>query len=198
VTNHKGPWQSATVQVHRLSEIDTPAFREFLAEAVRSFEANRKRLATKPEDLMPWKINGERWHLSDKGFPPGKKVKWDREVLSRLLAVLRSIEPGLTVSWEQRDAITLRLRGVSRGWAQVRTKAAEALDCRFLVKKGQLNLARVETLGAVEIQQQRGDADVLRLRLTDLTAEQSARLREVLAEQIEGFRATFAKGARAG
>jgi excinuclease ABC subunit A len=192
VTNHKGPWQSVTVQVHRLAEIDTPAFRQFLGEAVRSFQGNVKRLTTKPEDLMPWKLNGERWHTSDKGFPPGKKVRWDRELLPRLLDVLRGIEPGLAVSWDQRDAITLRLPGVSRGWAQIRTKVPEALDCRFLVKKGQLNLARVEGLGTVEIGSQRGDADVFRLRLTDLTAEQAAKLKEVLGEQVEGFRTVFA------
>ena len=39
VTNHKGPWQSVTILVHRLSEIDTPAFREFLAEAVDGLPA---------------------------------------------------------------------------------------------------------------------------------------------------------------
>jgi excinuclease ABC subunit A len=191
VTNHKGPWQSVTVQVHRLSEIDTPAFRQFLNEAVASFQTNIKRLSTKPEDLMPWKTNGEKWHLSEKGFPPGKKVKWDRELISRVIHLVRGIEPGLTMSWDQRDTITLRLPGVNRGWASLRTKTAEALDCRFLVKKGQLNLARVEGLGAAEIAEQRG-ADVLRLRLTDLTAEQAAKLREVLAEQIEGFRRMFA------
>src|SRR5262249_11929567 len=43
LTKHKGPWQSVTVLVHRLSEIDTPAFREFLSQAVASFEANLKR-----------------------------------------------------------------------------------------------------------------------------------------------------------
>src|SRR5207302_2491374 len=32
VDNLKGPWQAVTVLVHRLSEIDTPAFREFLAQ----------------------------------------------------------------------------------------------------------------------------------------------------------------------
>ncbi len=140
---------------------------------------------------MPWKLHGERWHLSDKGFPPGRKVKWDRELLPRLLALLRSLEPGLAVSWEQRDSITLRLPGVRRGWAQIRTKSPDALDCRFLVKKGQLNLAQVEELGTVEIGEQRG-ADVLRLLLTDLTAGQAAKLKDVLAEQVEGFRAVFA------
>ncbi len=86
VTNHKGPWQSATVLAHRLSEIDTPAFRDFLKEAAASFQAAVKRMRTKPEDVMPWKVNGERWHLGDKGFPPGKKVQWDRALLRQTAA----------------------------------------------------------------------------------------------------------------
>src|SRR5207302_6244248 len=84
-TAHKGPWQSVTVLAHRLSEIDTPAFRQFLAEAAKSFHAAIKRMQTKPEDVMPWKVNGERWHLGEKGFPPGKKVQWDLALLPRLL-----------------------------------------------------------------------------------------------------------------
>jgi hypothetical protein len=65
-----------------------------------------------------------------------------------------------------------------------------------VVKKGQLNLARVEGVGAAaaEIGEREG-SDVLRVRLTDLTAEQGAKLREVLAEQARGFREAFGKGA---
>jgi hypothetical protein len=110
-----------------------------------------------------------------------------------MLAIVRDIEPGLEVKWDQRDAITIKVPGVSRGWGQWRTKTAEALDCRFFIKKGQLNLARVEGLGHAEIGEQRSGADVLRLRLTDLTAEQGAKLKEVLAEQLKGFREVFAR-----
>ena len=89
VTNHKGPWQSVTVLVHRLEEVDTPAFRAFLADAARAFQAAIQRAQTKPEDVMPWKVNGERWHLGEKGFPAGRKLEWDRALLPRLLALAR-------------------------------------------------------------------------------------------------------------
>jgi excinuclease ABC subunit A len=193
VTNHKGPWQSVTVLAHRLSEVDTPAFRAFVKEAADSFWANLKRLRTKPEDLMPWKVNGERWHLGEKGFPLGRKVRWERSLLTRLLGLVREVEPGVAVQWSNRDAITLKVPGINRGWAVWRTKQAEALECRFLGKKGQLNLARLEGLGAAEVDPERADADVLRLQLLDLTAEQAAKLRPLLAEQLQGFREVFAK-----
>jgi excinuclease ABC subunit A len=196
VTNHKGPWQSVTVQVHRLSEIETPAFREFLKEAIASFTATIQRMQTKPEDLMPWKLNGEKWHHGDKGFPPGRKVRWDRTLLARLLAVVREVEPAVEVTWDRRDAITLRVPDISRGWAEWRTKEPEALDCRFLGKKGQLNLAQVEGIAAAEIGHHRAEGDILRLRFTDLNAQQAAKLKRVLAEQLKGFREEFGKKAK--
>ena len=55
-------------------------------------------MQTKPADVMPWKLNGERWHLGDKGFPPGKSVRWDRALLRQLLDLVRQVEPGLEVA----------------------------------------------------------------------------------------------------
>jgi excinuclease ABC subunit A len=196
VTNHKGPWQSVTVQVHRLNEIDTPAFRAFLKEAAASFFSTVARLRTKPEDLMPWKLNGEKWHHSEKGFPPGRKVRWDRTLLARLLALVREVEPAVDVSWDRREAITLRVPDISRGWAEWKTKEPEALDCRFLGKKGQFNLAQVEGIAAAEIGHHRAEGDILRLRFTDLNAEQAAKLKGVLVEQLTGFREAFGKKAK--
>jgi excinuclease ABC subunit A len=197
-TNHKGPWQSVTLLVHRLSEVDTPAFREFLTEAVESFHKNLKRLRTKPEDVMPWKINGERWHLGEKGFPPGKKLRWDRSLLTRLLELVREVEPGLEVRWDARDAITLRVPGVSRAWSQWRTKKAVALECHFLGKKGQFNLSQIEELGvAPNIGAQRKDGDLLYLHFQRLDPTQASRLKELLAEHLDGFREAFGKAAAA-
>jgi excinuclease ABC subunit A len=191
-TAHKGPWTSVTVLVHRLSEIDTPAFRAFLKEAAGSFHNNLKRLRTKPEDVMPWKINGERWHLGEKGFPPGKKVRWERSLLTRLLQWVREVEPGLQVRWDARDAITLRVPGISRAWAQWRTKKAVALECHFLGKKGQFNLSQIEDLGvAPNIGSQRKDGDLLSLHFQKIDQEQANQLKQLLVEHIRGFREVF-------
>jgi excinuclease ABC subunit A len=195
VTNHKGPWQSVTVLAHRLSEVDTAAFRQFLAEAVAAFHVNLKRLRTKPEDVMPWKVNGQRWHLGDKGFPVGRKVQWDRVLLPRLLDLVRAVEPEMEVRWDARDAITLRVPGISRGWAQWRTKESYGLDCRFVGKKGQFNLSRVEGFGTTsEINGHREEGDVLRLVFQHQEHAPAARLKEFLAEHLRGFRETFGKG----
>ena len=104
-------------------------------------------MQTKPEDVMPWKVNGERWHLGEKGFPPGRKLQWDRAILPRLLELVKAVEPELEVQWDNRLSSRCAVPGASRAWAQWRTKDATALDCRFLGKKGQFNLSQVEQFG---------------------------------------------------
>jgi excinuclease ABC subunit A len=194
VTNHKGPWQSVTVLAHRLSEIDTPAFKDFLQRAAASFRQTLNRLQTRPEDLMPWKINGERWHLGEKGFPPGRKLRWDRALLPRLLALVREVEPAVEVRWDNRVAISLRVPGVSRSWAQWRTKESYGLDCRFLGKSGQFNLSQVEHFGvSPAINSSRADGDLLRLVFQNEGHLHAAKLKALLAEHLRGFRETFGK-----
>jgi excinuclease ABC subunit A len=197
VTRHKGPWQSITVLAHRLSEINTPAFREFLTQAVASFEANVKRMRTKPEDLMPWKVNGQRWHLGDKGFPVGKQVRWNRALLPRLLDLVREVEPNVQVEWDVRDAIKLKVPGVSRSWAQWRTKDSHGLDCRFLGKKGQFNLSRIESFGlSPGINGSREASDVMRLVFVHDDHVHAAKLKELLVEHLRGFREVFGRESR--
>lgn len=192
VTPHKGPWTSVTVQVYRLSEIDTPAFAEFLKEAAKSFHDTIKRTQQKPEDVMPWKVNGERWHLSEKGFPPGRKLHWDRALLPKMLELVREVEPRLEVTWDNRDAITLRVPGISRGWSAWKTKDSSGLTCRYLGKKGQLNLAQLEGIGAEQsLNAERNEGEVLELVFRKPEEIKPQLLKTILAEHLRGFRAAF-------
>jgi excinuclease ABC subunit A len=193
VANRKGPWQEVWMLVHRLSEIDTPAFQEFLKRAVASFQHNLKRMQTKPEDIMPWKVQGERWHLGDKGFPPGRKLYWDRSLLPRLLELVKAIEPDIEVRWDNRVAITLYVPGVSRAWAQWRTKDPAGLDCRFLGKKGQFNLSHVENIGVRPSVSPKDKGDLLHLVFQHENHVHAQRLKELLSEHLAGFRDLFAK-----
>ena len=60
---------------------------------------------------MPWKKDGEKWHLGEKGFPAGQGAKWDRSLLPRLIKLLRDIDPTLEFKWDVRDAVTIRPAG---------------------------------------------------------------------------------------
>jgi excinuclease ABC subunit A len=192
VANRHGPWQEVTILAHRLSEVDTPAFHTFLDQAVAAFQRSLTKMRTKPEDVMPWKVNGERWHLGDKGFAPGKQVRWDRGLLKRLLETAKAVEPRLEIVWDARDAIKLHVPGVSRSWAQLRTKDHIALDCRFIGQKGQFNLSQLDGLGLQpQINSSHADNDVIRLLFQDAAHMPAAKLQAVLTTHLEGFRGLF-------
>ncbi|MCS6852659.1 MAG: excinuclease ABC subunit UvrA, partial [Gemmataceae bacterium] len=196
VHNRKGPWQEVVILAHHLDEVDTPAFRTFLREAAASFHANLRKLRTRPEDLMPWKLQGERWHLGPKGFPAGEAVRWDRGLLPRLLALVRDIEPNLQVDWSSRDAITLRLPGIRRPWASWRTKEAHGLVCRFLGKRGALNLSQIEMFGTdPTLDENRPDGALLTLTFQHAEHVHAAELKRLLTTQLAGFREQFASEA---
>ena len=195
VVQRRGPWQEVVVTVVKKAEVETPAFRAVLKKAAESFRAQVGRMSMAVEDVMPWKANGEKWHLSEKGFPPGRQVKWDRRLLPALLKLVREIEPGLEIKWDTRDAILLRLPGCSRAWARWKTKEPAALECRFLGKPGQFNLSRVERFGVTPtLAGDRADGgDVLTLRFVNLEQLHPAELKAFLTEHARGFLEQFGK-----
>jgi excinuclease ABC subunit A len=192
VANRKGPWQEVWMLVHQRSEIDTPAFGEFLQQAVGSYHDTLRRMNTKPEDVMPWKVNGERWHLGEKGFPAGAKLQWDRTLLPQLLDLLRKLEPKLEIRWDNRAFISVHVPEVNRAWAQLKTKEADALYCRFVGKPGQFNLHQIEKFGLEPQLQKNSEGEAMLLRFQHGQHLQPQALRELLKEQMQGFRETFA------
>jgi c(7)-type cytochrome triheme protein len=59
-----------------LEEVDTPAFWKFVDAAIAGFGKFADRVRQNPEDIMPWKVLGQKWHFARKGFPPGKTVEF--------------------------------------------------------------------------------------------------------------------------
>ena len=191
VANRKGPWQEIWMLIHKLDEIDTPAFRAFLKQAVDSFHKNIKQMNTKPEDIMPWRVNGEKWHLGEKGFPPGRKLQWDRAILPRVLEVLRKVEPKLEVRWDNRVHVSVHVPGASRAWGVLRTKDSAALLCRFLGKKGQFNLNQIDKFGVEPTLQPAAEGDAMVLQFLHDAHVHAQSLREILQQHLAGFRETF-------
>jgi excinuclease ABC subunit A len=192
VANRKGLWQEIWMLIHKLDEINTPAFDEFLRKAVGSFSNTLTRMNTNPEDVMPWKVNGERWHLGEKGFPPGRKLQWDRAILPRLLDILRKVEPNLEIAWDNRAHVAVSVPDVSRAWGYLRTKDSDALHCRFLGKKGQFNLNQIEKFGLEPALQPAADGEALVLQFLHDNHIQAQALRELLQQHLAGFREMFA------
>ncbi|MER3416504.1 MAG: excinuclease ABC subunit A [Gemmataceae bacterium] len=201
VKNARALWQCIEVGVHRLSEVQTPAFDRFLRQALASFLEVVNRQVQRPADLMPWKLLGERWHMCARGFPPGRTPKWDLGLLSLLLDLFKEVGPDMQFDCHYRDRIVIRPSDRARRgclWARCKTKDPEALIVSLYGNKGRFNLARLAGLGyRRELVTERPEYDIVRLwfkRAEDMPGEG---LREFLREHLAAAQELWRTGVSA-
>ncbi|MEX0613026.1 MAG: excinuclease ABC subunit A, partial [Pirellulales bacterium] len=163
--NLRGPWQEVQIDAHSWQEIDTPAFWAFLERSVAGFQKFAERLGTKPEDVMPWKVLGQKWHLSRKGFPPGKKTAWKPDVLEEVLEMLVDAVPDGQFLWNNQNVVYLMVPGVRKPWATVFTKRLAGVDLVLNGPKGAFQLGSLAELGAArELAIDGEDRDQVKMR----------------------------------
>ncbi len=184
----RGPWQEVEIRAYSLDEIDAPAFWSFLETAVRSFQQLTK--TADIEDVMPWKVLGQRWHLMRKGFAPGKRVLWDQGVLEQLIQLLTDVAPGGKFEWTNKVLVPYTPPGHSGPWATLCTKKPASLDLFLFGPKNAVGFGRVASLAHDrDLDATRPDCDVIRLRFlkpADLKkGDFAAFLREHLAAAIK-------------
>ncbi|MBX7071889.1 MAG: excinuclease ABC subunit UvrA [Pirellulales bacterium] len=143
----RGPWQEVQLVVHSLDEIDTPAFWQFLEGAVAGFQKFAKRAQEDPDNIMPWKVLGKKWHFSRRGFPPGKKIDWETELLEELFELLSEVAPDGQFLWNNQQVVHLVAPGQSEPWASVFTKRRTGVELVLSGPKGRFALGRVAELG---------------------------------------------------
>jgi excinuclease ABC subunit A len=165
--NLRGPWQEVQLQVHAYDEIDKPAFWQFLESAVKGFQKFADRKELNPADIMPWKVLGQKWHFARKGFPPGKKIAWDVEVLEELCELLNDTHEGQFL-WNNQQLVHYCLKGRSEPWATIQTKKTHAVELYLNGPKNKFALGRVTALGVdPAVDKDRPDRDVIRLQFND-------------------------------
>jgi excinuclease ABC subunit A len=189
--------QEVVVIVHKKAEIDTPAFREFLLRAAGVYQEFSKAAALGIEGQMPWKKDGEKWHLGHKGFPIGKKPKWDLSLLPHLLAAFKEVGPALEFKWDVADAVTIRPPGSPRFWCRIKTKDPDALEVWLVSPAGQTNLTRLEQVTQrASIERDRNDGtDVLKLWFVNRDHLSASLLTPFLREQLASFHKVYGQRA---
>jgi excinuclease ABC subunit A len=187
VKNLKGPWQEITITVHWLREIETPEFRSFLSRAIKSYLARTQAAPLNVDDLTPWKVLGRKWHLSRKGFPSGKRVHWDAEVLERLAESLDSALPRARVDWTGKQVVHFYRPDSEEPWATVHTKRRGGIDLALYGTPGRFALGKIATLGRDrEIVATAGKPDLIRIRLDSPTQVRSPEFIGFLREHAAG------------
>jgi excinuclease ABC subunit A len=182
--NIRGPFQEVQLQVHSLAEIDNPGFWKFLDDAIAGYDKFTSRVRQNPEDVMPWKVLGQKWHFARKGFPPGKPPKWDIDVLEELCEMLKETAADGQFLWNNQQLVHLYLKGQNEPWATVHTKRVASVDLALNGPKGQFALGRVKDLG-VEPEFQGGpERDQVRLHFRTHEDLDRGDLRQFLAEHL--------------
>ena len=146
---------------------------------------------------MPWSIDGEKWHRGQKGFRPGRRIRWDRDILGRMLRCLELATPKGRWDWSSRDSAKRRLPGSGLAWARLMTKLNRGLELHLVGPKGRFNLAAIDRFGAdhqLRTNVERFDA----IRLSFLTDDDwsDAPFIDFLTEHAEAFRKEFCRGDR--
>ena len=143
----RGPWQEVQVKIHSYAEIDRKPFWEFLDTAIAAFGQASSAVAQNPEDLMPWRALGRKWHASRKGFPPGRRVAWPVDLLDQLCTVLESAAPQCEYDWQQQQVVHLTPPRQSATWATIQTKRAASLDLVLNGPEGRFTQGQISDLG---------------------------------------------------
>ncbi len=164
--NLAGPWQEVELRVHSLDEIDRPEFWQFLEEAVQGFHRHQQRVKQNPDDIMPWKVLGRKWHLSRRGFPLGKSAQWPAELLEAFCELVAEIAPDGEFLWNHQTVVHYLLPGRSQPWISLHTKRPTALEASLHGPKDQFALGELLHLGSDrELQTESPECDVIRIQL---------------------------------
>jgi excinuclease ABC subunit A len=183
--NLHGPWQEVEVRAYKLDEIDKPEFWEFLEQAVSGFLRQTERAAAHPEDVMPWKKLGQKWHFSRRGFPPGKPPMWGAEVLQDICQMLREAAPDGEFLWHNKVLVNLMVKHRRDPWATLATKMPQWVRLELRGPKGRFGFGRVTGLGCDrDFDTARPDYDLLQLMFRSVEDLHRGDLAEFLKEHL--------------
>lgn len=143
----RGPWQEVEMRLHAWEEVDHPEFWRFIEQAVAGYRSLEEKTAENPEALMPWKKLGRIWHFSRKGFPPGRRIHWEPDVLEELCDMLQEHAPEGQFLWNNQQVVHMFLKGKPEPWASIYTKRPSDVDLVLTGPKGKISLGRVAQLG---------------------------------------------------
>jgi excinuclease ABC subunit A len=183
VKSLRGPWQEVEIRAHSYQEIDTPEFWKFLEQAAQSFQ--KLTAGTDLEDAMPWRKLGKRWHMMRKGFPAGKRIHWDAEILPAVCEMLEAIAPEGQYVWTNQVLVHFLPPGHKQPWVTMVTKKPDALHLYVQGPKNLVGFGSVTDLGCDrELDASRPDADALCIRFRTPEDLQRGDLRGFLEDHL--------------
>jgi excinuclease ABC subunit A len=149
-----------------------------------------------PEELLPWKALGEKWHFLDRGLTGGNRRRWDVSLLQELFDIIRGVAPGASFVWGNKDEIPVyanhvppqKRRSQAKQWCSVHTKRADALVLEIYVPKHTVTVKTLEQILHVSdtsfIKTEHADRDVIQLHFTKTNDLDTEAVKQLLAQAI--------------
>ncbi len=184
--NMRGPWQEIELRVHSFAEIDRPEFWNFLQQAIEGFARVTQRAEEHSDVLRPWKQLGRTWHLSRRGFPPGRTARWPTETLEKLVELLEQLAPEAHFGWDNKMLVPVTLPGRRQPWATVNTKKLDAVELTLFGPKGRFPLGSLTELdGQPHLDGRAAAYDAIKLKFHTPQQVLAPKLRTFLAQHLK-------------
>ena len=135
---------------------------------------------------MPWKKLGQKWHMSRKGFPPGKTVKWQTNLLEELFELLEETAGEGQFLWNNQVLVHLMVSGLKEPWATVLTKKTDSIELQLKSSKGKVAYGQVIDLGRnPSLETDAKERDVVKIQFQKRTDLGKGELRQFLRTHLD-------------
>lgn len=126
------------------------------------------------ETLLPWQIDGRNWHARDSVDRKGDPVRWDRQLLVKVIDKIEAHGGFSPVNWDSRSVVEVTGPVKSRGWfLHAITAETWLLKLKFRVPRRMFTKSQLEsvvvlpTLNQMENIEQYGNEPRVQARAAD-------------------------------
>lgn len=99
------------------------------------------------DTLLPWQADGKRWHTKDSVDRAGQPIRWERQILVKLIDQIEAIEGFAPTNWDNRSIVEISGPVKSRGWfLHAITAEAWLLKLKFRVPRRAFTKAQLESI----------------------------------------------------
>ena len=181
ITGNRGGWQEIEIRAHSWHEINIPGFWDFLDRAIDSFLDRTQKTTLKIDDHSPWAKLGQKWHFMRKGFSPGKKIKWDVDVLEALHHLIQEIAPEAQYLWSNKQIVHVHVPPREDPWASFYTKKPDGVWLQLSGSREQVVLGRVADLADEPSVKVDGDRATVKMKFSSADQLANPELKELPA-----------------
>ncbi len=97
--------------------------------------------------LLPWQADGRRWHTQDSVDRAGQAIRWQRDILIKVVEALEAVDGFAPTNWDNRSIVEVAGPVKSRGWfMHAITAETWLLKLKFRVPRRTFTKAQLQSV----------------------------------------------------